>query len=170
MALSDCTQQPLTRSKNHLVCGCSTPLLPPSFNSYRERFRISVSLMFTHPPPLKFHCCTLGFLFRSVSDSVAFVSVLSVSSVAILRYLCETRDVASHWFPRHVTQRARVDEYLAWQHLNTRLFAAQVFRTVVSFPCFLLSFLFVPYGIHSVGFSCFASKVTVSPYTQPITA
>ncbi|XP_055608656.1 glutathione S-transferase theta-3-like [Uranotaenia lowii] len=43
-------------------------------------------------------------------------------SVAILRYLCReySSSVADHWYPRDSRQRARVDEYLEWQHANTR--------------------------------------------------
>ena len=40
----------------------------------------------------------------------------------ILRYLCETRDVASHWYPKHdVKMRALIDAYMDSHHLNVRL-------------------------------------------------
>ncbi|XP_063226245.1 uncharacterized protein LOC134533028 [Bacillus rossius redtenbacheri] len=42
-------------------------------------------------------------------------------SVAILRYLCREKDVPDHWYPKDSKQQAIVDEYLEWQHLNTRL-------------------------------------------------
>ncbi|XP_050435631.1 glutathione S-transferase theta-1-like [Adelges cooleyi] len=47
-----------------------------------------------------------------------------IESVAILRYLCRTHNVANHWYPKDLKQQARVDEYLEWQHLNTRAHCA----------------------------------------------
>ncbi|XP_069703060.1 uncharacterized protein [Periplaneta americana] len=41
-------------------------------------------------------------------------------SVGILRYLCRERNVPDHWYPKDSKQQARVDEYLEWQHLDTR--------------------------------------------------
>lgn len=38
-------------------------------------------------------------------------------------------NVAEHWYPKDVKKRALVDEYLEWQHNNTRLFGAMYFRT-----------------------------------------
>ncbi|GLV32972.1 Glutathione S transferase T3 [Carabus blaptoides fortunei] len=43
-----------------------------------------------------------------------------VESVAILRYLVRAGQVADHWFPKDSRKQAKVDEYLAWQHHNTR--------------------------------------------------
>lgn len=51
-------------------------------------------------------------------------------SIAILRYLAREFDVPDHWYPRHSRQRARVDEYLEWQHANTRLHCAEYVRYV----------------------------------------
>ncbi|XP_071945455.1 glutathione S-transferase theta-1-like [Antedon mediterranea] len=48
-------------------------------------------------------------------------------SVAILKYLASTYKTPAHWYPSDVKKRARVDEYLAWQHVNTRLSCAKVF-------------------------------------------
>ena len=41
-------------------------------------------------------------------------------SVAILRYLAREKEVEDHWYPRNTRAQARVDEYMAWQHLNIR--------------------------------------------------
>ena len=41
-------------------------------------------------------------------------------SVAMFRYLAREKEVADHWYPAHSRAQARVDEYLEWQHLNTR--------------------------------------------------
>ncbi|XP_049300351.1 glutathione S-transferase theta-1-like [Anopheles funestus] len=41
-------------------------------------------------------------------------------SVAIYRYLCQKYRVSSYWYPEDTVRQARVDEYLAWQHLNIR--------------------------------------------------
>ena len=48
-------------------------------------------------------------------------------SVAIMRYLAREKEVEDHWYPRDSRAQARVDEYLEWQHLNTRLFCAEYF-------------------------------------------
>ena len=41
-------------------------------------------------------------------------------STAILRYLTARDNVAEHWYPVELQNRAKVDEYLAWQqcHVN----------------------------------------------------
>jgi glutathione S-transferase len=41
-------------------------------------------------------------------------------SHAILTYLCTSRGVADHWYPKDVAQRAVVDRYLHWHHSNLR--------------------------------------------------
>jgi glutathione S-transferase len=41
-------------------------------------------------------------------------------SIAILRYLSRKYNVADHWYPKDSKKQARVDEYLEWQHANTR--------------------------------------------------
>ncbi|XP_061836013.2 glutathione S-transferase theta-2 isoform X2 [Nerophis lumbriciformis] len=55
-------------------------------------------------------------------------------SDAILKYLCTKYDVAEHWYPRQPERRARVDEYTAWHHTNTRPHAAKVFLLEVLIP------------------------------------
>lgn len=52
-------------------------------------------------------------------------------SVAILRYLCKEFTVANHWYPKDSKAQAKVDEYLEWQHLNTRLCCASYFQKKV---------------------------------------
>ncbi|KAK7015115.1 Glutathione S-transferase theta-1 [Halocaridina rubra] len=49
-------------------------------------------------------------------------------SVAILRYLSRKYNVADHWYPKDLKVQARVDEYLEWQHLNTRINCAMYFQ------------------------------------------
>nr|AVT42200.1 glutathione S-transferase t1 [Lissorhoptrus oryzophilus] len=50
-------------------------------------------------------------------------------SIAIVRYLSrEYRDVVEdHWYPKNSQEQAKVDEYLEWQHTNTRLHCASYF-------------------------------------------
>ncbi|GBM65171.1 Glutathione S-transferase theta-1 [Araneus ventricosus] len=49
-------------------------------------------------------------------------------SVAMIRYLAKEFPIQDNWYPKDSKAQARVDEYLEWQHLNTRLFGSMVFR------------------------------------------
>lgn len=51
-------------------------------------------------------------------------------SVAIVKYLSREYQIPDHWYPNNSQHRAQVDEYLEWQHLNTRLACAQLFQTL----------------------------------------
>jgi len=53
-------------------------------------------------------------------------------SVGILRYLCREKNVQGHWYPEDSKLQAKVDEYLEWQHLDTRLNCSMYFMTKVS--------------------------------------
>ncbi|XP_059843841.1 glutathione S-transferase theta-2 [Hypanus sabinus] len=55
-------------------------------------------------------------------------------SVAILKYLATKYNVPQFWYPQDVFQRAKVDEYMAWQHANVRFHAAKVFILEVLIP------------------------------------
>ncbi|XP_040897558.1 glutathione S-transferase theta-2 [Toxotes jaculatrix] len=55
-------------------------------------------------------------------------------SDAILKYLATVYDVPEHWYPRQPERRARVDEYTAWHHSNTRPHTAKVFILEVLLP------------------------------------
>lgn len=58
-------------------------------------------------------------------------------SIAIFRYLMETNStIQSHWYPKDPKARARVDEYLEWQHNNTRLGCAISFQIRKNIPPF----------------------------------
>lgn len=50
-----------------------------------------------------------------------------IESVAITRYICREFKVPDHWYPQETKAQAKVDEYLEWQHLNTRLHCASYF-------------------------------------------
>ncbi|XP_073485304.1 glutathione S-transferase theta-4 isoform X1 [Aquarana catesbeiana] len=58
-------------------------------------------------------------------------------STAILLYLANKYKIPDHWYPADVQKRARVDEYLAWQHTNTRPHGSKLFWVKVMTP-FLL--------------------------------
>ncbi|KAM4577803.1 glutathione S-transferase theta-1-like [Fundulus diaphanus] len=55
-------------------------------------------------------------------------------STAILEYLVQKCSVADHWFPADLQQRARVNEYLSWQHLNLRFHCSKVFLLRTLYP------------------------------------
>uniref|UniRef100_A0A8D2MP12 glutathione transferase n=1 Tax=Zonotrichia albicollis TaxID=44394 RepID=A0A8D2MP12_ZONAL len=42
-------------------------------------------------------------------------------SIAILLYLVQKFKTPDHWYPADLQKRARVDEYLSWQHTNIQL-------------------------------------------------
>lgn len=62
-------------------------------------------------------------------------------SVAIFRYLAKRNKISDPWYPKDHQVRARIDEYLEWQHTNTRQTCTQFFilsylkvRTIGSSP------------------------------------
>nr|DBA23026.1 TPA: hypothetical protein GDO54_013988 [Pyxicephalus adspersus] len=48
-------------------------------------------------------------------------------STAMLLYLANKYKTPDHWYPSDLQKRARVDEYLAWQHSNTRPNGSKLF-------------------------------------------
>ncbi|KAJ8263309.1 hypothetical protein COCON_G00157660 [Conger conger] len=48
-------------------------------------------------------------------------------SIAILKYLAEKFRTPDHWYPAELQKRARVNEYLAWQHTAIRAHGSKVF-------------------------------------------
>ncbi|XP_034086026.1 glutathione S-transferase theta-1a [Gymnodraco acuticeps] len=56
-------------------------------------------------------------------------SFILTESVAILKYMLQkhSSSLADHWYPADLQQRARVNEYLSWQHMNLRAHGSTVF-------------------------------------------
>lgn len=54
----------------------------------------------------------------AIYDSKNDVSLFE--SHAILRYLHSSRDTPDHWYPSDPVQRALVDQFLDWHHMNLR--------------------------------------------------
>ncbi|XP_068127659.1 glutathione S-transferase theta-1-like [Hyperolius riggenbachi] len=48
-------------------------------------------------------------------------------STAMLLYMANKFKTPDHWYPCDLQKRARIDEYLAWQHTNTRPQSAKLF-------------------------------------------
>ncbi|XP_069071269.1 glutathione S-transferase theta-1-like isoform X2 [Pleurodeles waltl] len=48
-------------------------------------------------------------------------------SIAILLYLASKFNTPDHWYPADLEKRARVDEYLSWQHSSVRAHSSRVF-------------------------------------------
>ncbi|XP_032731908.1 glutathione S-transferase theta-1-like [Lontra canadensis] len=61
---------------------------------------------------------------------------LLAESVAILLYLNRKYQAAAHWYPTELQARARVDEYLAWQHTAVQLPATNVYLCKSLLPHF----------------------------------
>nr|XP_010953754.1 glutathione S-transferase theta-3 [Camelus bactrianus] len=58
-------------------------------------------------------------------------------SVAILLYLSRKYETPDHWYPQDLQARARVDEYLAWQHTALRTSCTRTLWQKMMFPVFL---------------------------------
>ncbi|NXX77479.1 GSTT1 transferase, partial [Urocolius indicus] len=58
-------------------------------------------------------------------------------SIAILLYLAQKFKTPDHWYPSDLQKRARVDEYLSWQHTNVRAKGSKFFLTKVLLPLIL---------------------------------
>ncbi|XP_040897525.1 glutathione S-transferase theta-1a [Toxotes jaculatrix] len=63
-------------------------------------------------------------------------SFVLTESIAILKYMVQkySRSVADHWYPADLQQRALVNEYLSWQHMNLLSHGAKVFLLRTMFP------------------------------------
>ncbi|XP_078410586.1 glutathione S-transferase theta-2 [Cetorhinus maximus] len=55
-------------------------------------------------------------------------------SVAILKYLATKYNTPLFWYPQEPMKRAKVDEYMAWQHANVRYHTAKVFILELLMP------------------------------------
>ncbi|KAK5900089.1 hypothetical protein CesoFtcFv8_009498 [Champsocephalus esox] len=55
-------------------------------------------------------------------------------SPAILLYLAQKFQTPEHWYPADLQQRARIDEYLSWQHCALRLHGSKVFWLKLMIP------------------------------------
>ncbi|KAJ6659092.1 hypothetical protein lerEdw1_019395 [Lerista edwardsae] len=60
-------------------------------------------------------------------------------SIAILLYLARKFRTPDHWYPSELQQRARVDEFLSWQHTGIRPFGSKVFMIKSLAPVVLAS-------------------------------
>ncbi|KAM6986786.1 glutathione S-transferase theta-3-like [Aplochiton taeniatus] len=48
-------------------------------------------------------------------------------STAIMKYMAEKFQTPDHWYPADLKKRARVNEYLSWQHMNVRMHGSKMF-------------------------------------------
>ncbi|XP_017120097.1 glutathione S-transferase theta-1 [Drosophila elegans] len=55
-------------------------------------------------------------------------------TIAIIRYLADKGQLDEKLYPKSLEARARVDEFLEWQHLNIRLACSMFFRDAWLFP------------------------------------
>ncbi|KAM9391764.1 glutathione S-transferase theta-1-like [Pholidichthys leucotaenia] len=63
-------------------------------------------------------------------------SFILTESNVILTYLAQRHSglVAEHWYPADLQQRARVNEYLSWQHMNLRAHCSRVYLLKALYP------------------------------------
>uniref|UniRef100_A0A8C6T1W9 glutathione transferase n=1 Tax=Neogobius melanostomus TaxID=47308 RepID=A0A8C6T1W9_9GOBI len=48
-------------------------------------------------------------------------------SIPMMEYMAEKFNTPDHWFPKDLQKRARVNEYLSWQHLGIRMHGSKMF-------------------------------------------
>uniref|UniRef100_A0A8C6SU31 glutathione transferase n=1 Tax=Neogobius melanostomus TaxID=47308 RepID=A0A8C6SU31_9GOBI len=54
-------------------------------------------------------------------------------SIPMMEYMAEKFNTPDHWFPKDLQKRARVNEYLSWQHLGIRMHGSKIFVMKVNF-------------------------------------
>lgn len=68
------------------------------------------------------------FTFDTYLDFVRLSkTVYFLYSIAILQYLAAKHRTPDRWYPADLQKRARVDEFLSWQHTNIRTHGSKVF-------------------------------------------
>lgn len=55
-------------------------------------------------------------------------------SVAIMMYMAEKYKTPDYWYPADLHKRARVNEYLSWQHMGIRMHGSKMFWINVLIP------------------------------------
>ncbi|XP_030623345.1 glutathione S-transferase theta-1b [Chanos chanos] len=55
-------------------------------------------------------------------------------SIAIMIYMAEKFHTPDHWFPADLQKRARVNEYLSWQHMGIRMHGSKIFWLKLLIP------------------------------------
>ncbi len=80
-------------------------------------------------------------------------------SDAILKYLATTYNVPDHWYPKLPEKRARVDEYTAWHHANTRMHASTVFLQEVGLNMWLVNVTFQAMALFFVEYHFYKSFI-----------
>ncbi|XP_041936136.1 glutathione S-transferase theta-1b isoform X1 [Alosa sapidissima] len=62
------------------------------------------------------------------------ISVVVGTRIAIMMYLSEKFQTPDHWYPTDIQKRARVNEYLSWQHTAVRMHGTRVFWLRLMIP------------------------------------
>ncbi|XP_062385357.1 glutathione S-transferase theta-3-like [Sardina pilchardus] len=55
-------------------------------------------------------------------------------SIAMMMYMVEKFKTPDHWYPADLQKRARVNEYLSWQHMATRMHGSKIFWINIMVP------------------------------------
>nr|XP_056715521.1 glutathione S-transferase theta-1-like [Euleptes europaea] len=100
----------------------------------------SIPFEFKHVPLIKGQHKTEEFgkvnIFKKV-PALKDDDFTLAESIAILLYLARKFKTPDHWYPSDLQKRARVDEYLSWQHMATRLCGTKVFLIKALAPLYL---------------------------------
>ncbi len=81
---------------------------------------------------------------------MAVINDVCLCSIAILLYLAEKFKTPDFWYPADLQQRARINEFLSWQHMAIRLHGSKMFwlrvrsLTPVMVSCLLKCGLLLP--------------------------
>ncbi|XP_067406372.1 glutathione S-transferase theta-1-like [Emydura macquarii macquarii] len=115
-------------------------LSPPCRSVYIFAKKNNIPFMFKQMEVLKGQQYSDGFGKVNVLRKVPALKdggFTLAESPAILAYLSQKYKTLDHWFPLDMKKRARVDEYLSWQHSSIRPNGFKIFWLKVVFPLFM---------------------------------
>ena len=115
---------PISQPSRSVIIFCKAAKIPHKVHPIRFQAREHKSPEFLEITPM-----------GTVPAVVDSDGIVIRDSAAAFRYLATKFDVAEHWIPRANAEAcARVDEYLHWHHMNTRLASVEYFWQAFLLP------------------------------------